>query len=167
MLCAPSCKGTTVRARTHLVSVPTHAIQTKRPPATMRRRYHVDIIATVAVFMLGAGLWMRSGSQAAVHDPVMEEAQIRTTTAMVAYFPALYINQQKLTAEHITAYWFKHCKCALRSPSCAFPERWNILMFDRSHPGTGTPSLTSTRLRYACANSHRSSGWLLALPNSF
>jgi hypothetical protein len=54
--------------------------------------------------MLGAGLWMRSGSQAAVHDPVMEEAQIRTTTAMVAYFPALYINQQKLTAEHITAY---------------------------------------------------------------
>ena len=58
----------------------------------------------VAVFVLGAGLWMRSCSQAAVHHRVMEEAQIRTTTAMVAYFPALYINQQKLTAEHITAY---------------------------------------------------------------
>jgi len=104
MLCAPSCKGTTVRARTHLVSVPTHAIQTKRPPATMRRRYHVDIIATVAVFMLGAGLWMRSCSQAAVHHQVMEEAQIRTTTAMVAYFATLYINQAKLPEEHITAY---------------------------------------------------------------
>jgi len=104
MLCAPSCKGTTVRAHTHLVSVPTHATQTKRPSATKRRRYHVGIIAMVAVFVLGAGLWMRSGSQAAVHDPVMEEAQIRTTTAIVAYFPALYINQQKLTAEHITAY---------------------------------------------------------------
>ena len=54
--------------------------------------------------MLGAGLWMRSGSQAAVHHQVMEEAQIRTTTAMVAYFAALYINQAKLPEEHITAY---------------------------------------------------------------
>ena len=93
-----------MRARTHLVSVPTHATQTKRPSATKRRRYHVGIIAMVAVFVLGAGLWMRSGSQAAVHDPVMEEAQIRTTTAMVAYFAALYINQAKLPEEHITAY---------------------------------------------------------------
>jgi hypothetical protein len=45
-----------------------------------------------------------SGSQAAVHHQVMEEAQIRTTTAMVAYFAALYINQAKLPEEHITAY---------------------------------------------------------------
>ena len=54
--------------------------------------------------MLGAGLWMRSCSQAAVHHQVMEEAQIRTTTAMVAYFPAQYMNQAKLAAEHVTAY---------------------------------------------------------------
>ena len=93
-----------MRARTHLVSVPTHAIQTKRPPATMRRRYHVDIIATVAVFMLGAGLWMRSGPEAAVHDRVVEESQIGNITAVVAYFPTLYINQAKRAEEHIAAY---------------------------------------------------------------
>ena len=54
--------------------------------------------------MLGAGLWMRSGPEAAVHDPVVEEAPIGKTTAMVAYLPALYINQAKLAEEPLAAY---------------------------------------------------------------
>ena len=91
-------------ARRRLFSVPTSTLKTKRAFHAIRGRYQVGLISMIAVFMLGAGLWMRSGSQAAVHHQVMEEAQIRTTTAMVAYFAALYINQAKLPEEHITAY---------------------------------------------------------------
>ena len=91
-------------ARGHSFSVPIKAIQTKRPSDRMRGRYHVGLITTIAVFMLGAGLWMRSGPEAAVHDRVVEESQIGNITAVVAYFPALYINEAKRTEEHIAAY---------------------------------------------------------------
>ena len=97
-------KGTIVTASRYLFSVPTGTLKTKRASDGMLGRYQVGLITTIAVFMLGAGLWMRSCSQAAVHHQVMEEAQIRTTTAMVAYFATLYINQAKLPEEHITAY---------------------------------------------------------------
>jgi hypothetical protein len=58
----------------------------------------------IAVFMLGVGLWMRSGPEAAVPDLVGEETQIAKTTAVVAYFPTLFINEAKRAEEHIAAY---------------------------------------------------------------
>ena len=91
-------------ARIHVSVVPISAIKTKRRFDGIRGRYHVGLITTIAVFMLGAGLWMRSGPEAAVHDPVVEEAPIGKTTAMVAYLPALYINQAKLAEEPLAAY---------------------------------------------------------------
>ena len=70
----------------------------------MLGRYQVGLITTIAVFMLGAGLWVRSGPETAVHDPVVEQAPIAKTTAIVAYFPALHINQAKLAEEPLAAY---------------------------------------------------------------
>jgi hypothetical protein len=93
-----------VTARRHSFSVPIKAIQTKRPSDRMRGRYHIGLITTIAVFMLGAGLWVRSGPETAVHDPVVEQAPIAKTTAIVAYFPALHINQAKLAEEPLAAY---------------------------------------------------------------
>ena len=91
-------------ARRHLFSVPTSTLKTKRAFDAIRGRYQVGLITTIAVFMLGAALWVRSGPEAAVRDPVVEETQIVKTTAVVAYFPALYINEAKRTEEHIAAY---------------------------------------------------------------
>ena len=91
-------------ARRHLFSVPTSTLKTKRAFDAIRGRYQVGLITTIAVFMLGAGLWMRSGPEAAVHDRVVEEAPIAKTTAMVAYLPALYINEAKLAEEPVAAY---------------------------------------------------------------
>ena len=92
-------------ARRHLFSVPTRTLKTKRASDGMLGRYQVGLITTIAVFMLGAGLWMRSGPEApAADDRVVEEAQIGNITAVVAYFPTLYINQAKRAEEHIAAY---------------------------------------------------------------
>ncbi len=91
-------------ARRHLFSVPTSTLKTKRAFDAIRGRYQVGLITTIAVFMLGAALWVRSGPAAAVRDPVVEETQIVKITAVVAYFPALYINEAKRTEEHIAAY---------------------------------------------------------------
>jgi hypothetical protein len=54
--------------------------------------------------MLGVGLLMRAGPEAAPHDPVVEVAPIASIPAVVAYFPALHINQAKRPEEHIAAY---------------------------------------------------------------
>ena len=97
-------KGTIVTARRYLFSVPTGTSKTKRASDGMLGRYQVGLITAIAVFMLGAGLWMRSGPEAAVPDLVGEETQIAKTTAVVAYFPTLYSNQAKLAEEHIAAY---------------------------------------------------------------
>jgi len=97
-------KGTIVTARRHLFSVPTRTLKTKRASDGMLGRYQVGLITAIAVFMLGAALWVRSGPEAAVRDPVVEETQIVKITAVVAYFPALYINEAKRTEEHIAAY---------------------------------------------------------------
>ena len=91
-------------ARRHVFGVPLCAIKTKRAFDRMRGRYQVGLITAIAVFMLGAALWVRSGPEAAVRDPVVEETQIVKITAVVAYFPALYINEAKRTEEHIAAY---------------------------------------------------------------
>src|SRR5436190_3711040 len=97
-------KGTIVTARRYLFSVPTSTLKTKRGFHAIRGRYQVGLITMIAVFMLGAGLWMRAGPEAAVHDRVVEESQIGNITAVVAYFPTLYSNQAKLAEEHIAAY---------------------------------------------------------------
>jgi len=97
-------KGTIVTASRYLFSVPTGTLKTNRASDGMLGRYQVGLITTIAVFMLGAGLWMRSGPEAAVHDRVVEESQIGNITAVVAYFPTLYINQAKRAEEHIAAY---------------------------------------------------------------
>ena len=86
------------------VQRPTGTLKTKRASDGMLGRYQVGLITAIAVFMLGAALWVRSGPEAAVRDPVVEETQIVKTTAVVAYFPALYINEAKRTEEHIAAY---------------------------------------------------------------
>ena len=91
-------------ARRHVFGVPLCAIKTKRAFDRMRGRYHVGLITTIAVLMLAAGLWMRAGPEATLHEPVVEEARIATVAAVVAYFPALYINEAKRTEEHIAAY---------------------------------------------------------------
>ena len=91
-------------ARRHLFSVPTSTLKTKRAFDAIRGRYQVGLITTIAVFMLGVGLLMRAGPEAAPHDPVVEEAPTAKTTAIVAYFPTLYFNQAKRPEEHIAAY---------------------------------------------------------------
>ena len=91
-------------ARRHLFSVPTSTLKTKRAFDAIRGRYQVGLITTIAVFMLGVGLLMRAGPEAALHDRVVEETQIGNITAVVAYFPTLYSNQAKLAEEHIAAY---------------------------------------------------------------
>ena len=97
-------KVTVVTARRYLFSVPTSALKTKLASDGMRGRYQVGLITTIAVLMLGAGLLMRAGPEAAPHDPVVEEAPTAKTTAIVAYFPTLYFNQAKRPEEHIAAY---------------------------------------------------------------
>ena len=97
-------KGTIVTARRHVFGVPLCAIKTKRAFDRMRGRYHVGLITTIALLMLAAGLWMRAGPEATLHEPVVEETQIGKITAVVAYFPTLYSNQAKLAEEHIAAY---------------------------------------------------------------
>jgi len=93
-----------VTARRNLFSVPTSTLKTKRAFDAIRGRYQVGLITMIAVFMLGAGLLMRAGPEAALHDRVVEETQIGNITAVVAYFPTLYSNQAKLAEEHIAAY---------------------------------------------------------------
>jgi len=97
-------KGTIVTARRYLFSVPTSTLKTKRAFDAIRGRYQVGLITTIAVFMLGVGLLMRAGHEAAPHDPVVEVAPIASIHAVVAYFPALHINQAKRPEEHIAAY---------------------------------------------------------------
>ena len=59
-------KGTIVTASRYLFSVPTGTLKTKRASDGMLGRYQVGLITAIAVFMLGAALWVRSGPEAAV-----------------------------------------------------------------------------------------------------